>query len=34
MDYANQFSKKIKSKFLFPVHPRTKDLVEEFKEKK
>ncbi len=33
MDYANQFSKKNKIKILFPVHPRTKDLVEEFKEK-
>ena len=33
MSYVDQFSKKNNIKILFPVHPRTKGLVEEFEEK-
>ena len=33
IDYATKFSKKNKIKILFPVHPRSKDLVKKYKEK-
>ena len=32
MSYATKFSRKNKIKILFIIHPRTKDLVKEYKE--